>query len=88
VVANMTTIQASLLAALLFLAIGVCIRSFFLRNIYPVLSDRHEAAKMNLEVGMNPAMIAALVQLSSYILLPVIGYVAFGPVVRTLIGSL
>jgi hypothetical protein len=82
----MTPLIASFIAGAVFLGVGIFLHYFFVQQVYPVLSERHEAAKVGLEQGTSPAMIAVLVQLASYVALPIIGFFMFGPVVRALLG--
>ncbi len=82
----MTPTVASFIAGALFLWLGMGVHYFFVRHVYPALSERHEAAKVRLEQGISPAMIATLVQIASFTALPIVGFFMFGPIVRALLG--
>jgi hypothetical protein len=83
----MTPIIASFVAGTLCLAIGIALHHFFVQQIYPVLSERHEEAKVRLERGTSPDTLASLVQIVSLAGLPLIGFFIFGPLVRNFFGS-
>jgi hypothetical protein len=83
----MTPIIASFVAGTICLAIGIALHHFFVQQIYPVLSERHEEAKVRLERGTSPDTLASLVQIVSLAGLPLIGFFIFGPLVRNFFGS-
>jgi hypothetical protein len=61
--------------AVLFLALGVVELYVFMRAVYPVLSHRHETAKVTYSHGRSPAFITNIIRLQSLVAMPLIGYV-------------
>ena len=60
--------------ALAFLALGLVEVWVFARAVYPVLSHRHEMAKVTYSQGRSPALITNLIRLQSLVALPLLGY--------------
>jgi hypothetical protein len=84
----MTPLLAKVVAAIALFLIGLAVRGLYLSHIYPVLSERHEAAKVRLEQGASPSAILTGINLATFVGLPVLGFLAFGPLVRSLVGAL
>ena len=61
--------------AILFLALGLVELYVFMRAVYPLLSQRHETAKVTYSQGRSPAFIVNIIRLQSLIVLPLLGYV-------------
>jgi hypothetical protein len=60
--------------ALIFLAIGLAEVYVYGRAIYPVLSHRHELAKVTYSHGRSPAFVSTIIHLQALIVLPLLGY--------------
>jgi hypothetical protein len=71
-----------LIFAIIFLALGIAELFVFMRAVYPVLSHRHETAKVTYSQGRSPSFITNIVRLQSLVAMPLIGYV-FGSQVMT-----
>ncbi len=70
----MTLSPHGLAFAVLFLAIGVVELLVFMRAVYPVLSLRHETAKVTYSQGRSPAFITNIIRLQSLVGMPLLGY--------------
>jgi hypothetical protein len=86
-VADMTQSFAGLSGAVIFLALGVIEYAVFMRAAYPLISERHEAAKVTLSQGLSPATVSVLMRLQCFIFMPLIGYVLGGPIVHSMMGT-
>ncbi|NMD08887.1 MAG: hypothetical protein GYA66_13025 [Phyllobacteriaceae bacterium] len=71
----MTLSPTGLAFAVFFLALGLVELYVFMRVVYPVMSLRHETAKVTYSHGRGPAFTTILVRLQSLVLMPLIGYV-------------
>ena len=60
--------------AILFLGLGLAELYVFMRAVYPVLSLRHETAKVTYSHGRSPAFITTLIRLQSLVAMPLLGY--------------
>ncbi len=72
----MTLSPHGLAAATVFLALGVAELFVFMRAVYPVLSLRHETAKVTYSHGRSPAFITNIIRVQSLVGLPLLGYLA------------
>ena len=70
----MTLSPHGLAIAVLFLALGVVELFVFMRAVYPVLSQRHETAKVTYSQGRSPAFITNIIRLQSLVGMPLLGY--------------
>ncbi|MBL8792166.1 MAG: hypothetical protein JNM45_16870 [Rhizobiales bacterium] len=60
--------------ALIFLAIGLAEVFVYERAVHPVLSHRHETAKVTYSQGRSPVLISNLIRLQALVVLPLLGY--------------
>jgi len=72
--ADMTLSLHGIAFALVFLALGLVEVWVFARAVYPMLSHRHEMAKVTYSQGRSPALINIIVRLQALVVLPVLGY--------------
>jgi len=66
--------MSNLISAFVFLILGIVELALFGRVVYPLLSWRHEEAKVTQTQGMNPKRIMMLVRMQSLIAMPILGY--------------
>ncbi|WP_119391540.1 hypothetical protein [Taklimakanibacter lacteus] len=68
----------NVLSALVFLALGILCLAVFRRFIYPVLSARHERAKVTLTQKRDPAKVTRVIYVIGLLVFPVLGFLLGG----------
>jgi hypothetical protein len=69
---------SNVLGLLVFLVLGLLVLALFHRFVYPLLSARHERAKVTGKQGRDPAQVSRIVYLVGLVLLPVVGFLLGG----------
>ena len=72
----------NILGALIFLTLGLLGLAIFRRFVYPLLSAQYEKAKATATQGKDPARTARLVYVVSLLLLPLLGFLLGGLVLK------
>ena len=65
---------SNVIGLLLFLAMGLVVLAGFHRFVYPLLSARHERAKVTGAQGRDPAYFSRVVYLVGLVLFPIAGF--------------
>jgi hypothetical protein len=68
----------NLIGLLVFLVLGLIVLWIFHRFLYPLLSVRHERAKVTATQGRDPAQYSRVIYLVGLVLLPVAGFLLGG----------
>jgi hypothetical protein len=66
--------SSNVLGLLIFMALGALCLWTYHRFIYPLLSARHEKAKVTGTQGQDPTKISRIIYLVSLVLFPLIGF--------------
>jgi hypothetical protein len=69
---------SNVLGLLIFLVLGLGLLGLFHRFVYPLLSARHERAKVTGQQGRDPAQLSRIVYLVGLVLFPVVGFLLGG----------
>ncbi len=68
----------NVIGALIFLALGVLCLAIFQRFIYPLLSARHERAKVTQTQKRDPAQVTRAVYVVGLLVFPLVGFLVGG----------
>jgi hypothetical protein len=69
---------SNVLGLLVFMVLGLFVLALFHRFVYPLLSARHERAKVTGKQGQDPTQVSRIVYLVGLVLLPVVGFLLGG----------
>jgi hypothetical protein len=69
---------SNILGLLAFTVLGLFVLALFHRFVYPLLSARHERAKVTGKQGRDPTQVSRIVYLVGLVLLPVVGFLLGG----------
>jgi hypothetical protein len=69
---------SNILGLLVFMVLGLFVFALFHRFVYPLLSARHERAKVTGKQGRDPAQISRIVYLVGLVLFPLVGFLLGG----------
>jgi len=69
---------SNVLGLLVFLVLGLLLLAIFHRFLYPLISARHEKAKVTGRRGPDPVRISRVIYLVGLVLFPVVGFLLGG----------
>ena len=69
---------SNVLGLLVFMVLGLCVLALFHRFVYPLLSARHERAKVTGKQGRDPTQVSRIMYLVGLVLFPVVGFLLGG----------